>query len=268
LHRARIVLRFVEEVSVVGLEGRRGTRGSRRSRLARSLVDPMLGRVWTEVGRRLTHVRHRRGKPPPAETLIHKYAPGRTFADIGCMWGIDGGNAFLAEEVGATAVTAFDVMLPTEAFNAEHARRGSKVRYVNGNLSDPAAAEEIGPHQVVWCTGVLYHAPSPIQVLERLHAICTEYLIIGTKTIPEIPGVPQAAVLFPGLTDTQRVQYGRLWGPLGDPFVPETNHANWWWGVTPSGFRAMVKLGFDIVESLEGPLHTARDNLILVGRAR
>lgn len=44
---------------------------------------------------------------------IRKHAPGRTFADIGCMWGVNGEYAFLAEEAGATAVKAVDVFGPT-----------------------------------------------------------------------------------------------------------------------------------------------------------
>jgi len=34
---------------------------------------------------------------------VREHAPGHSFADIGCMWGVNGEYAYLAEEAGATA---------------------------------------------------------------------------------------------------------------------------------------------------------------------
>ena len=42
---------------------------------------------------------------------IHQYAPGHSFVDIGCMWGVDGEHAFIAEEAGATIVKAVDLAI-------------------------------------------------------------------------------------------------------------------------------------------------------------
>jgi len=38
------------------------------------------------------------------EEYIRRYAPGHSFVDVGCMWGVDGEHAFLAEAVGAKPV--------------------------------------------------------------------------------------------------------------------------------------------------------------------
>ncbi|HEX2086030.1 MAG TPA: class I SAM-dependent methyltransferase, partial [Solirubrobacteraceae bacterium] len=108
------------------------------------------------------------------EQLVARHAPGASFADVGCMWKVHGAIAFAAERAGATRVTAVDVMPPTPQF--EERRRRSNVRFVQGDLHDPATMEEVGEHDVVWCAGVLYHAPHPLLTLERLRAITTRTL--------------------------------------------------------------------------------------------
>ena len=63
---------------------------------------PLLARTWIATARaRSVLGRARR----PREELVRRFAAGRSFADIGCMWGVDGAISFLAEENGATAVT-------------------------------------------------------------------------------------------------------------------------------------------------------------------
>ena len=117
----------------------------------------MLGRSLTAVAR----LRARVGKAkPPREELIARHVEGRSFVDVGCMWTIHGALCFAAEDAGAASVTGVDVMGTTERFLAERERRDSKVRFVQGDLHDPATIAAVGPHDVVWCSGVLYHAPA------------------------------------------------------------------------------------------------------------
>ncbi len=58
------------------------------------------------------------------------------------------------------------------------------MRFVRGDLHDPATVAEVGPHEVVWCSGVLYHAPNPVLTLQRLRELTTELLILQTMTLP------------------------------------------------------------------------------------
>lgn len=193
------------------------------------------------------------------EALVRRFAPGRSFADMGCMWRVSGAVAFLAEDCAATEVTAFDGMEPTPEFEAEHRRRESRVRFVRGLIDvrvstgpdgDPTVPEfvrtgvdAVGMHDVVWCSGVLYHTANPCLLLQNLMSICRETLVIGTKTIPEVPGLPQAAVFFPGLDDAARRVYEPLWRTgITAPFDPDPDRvaANWWWGLTASSLRGMV----------------------------
>lgn len=217
-------------------------------------------------------VAHRRrpaqADAPGYEQIVRRYAPGRSFADIGTMWTADGETAFVAEEAGAKAVTAFDGMERTAEFDAKRERRAPGVRFVQGDINDLASAERIGRHDVVWCTGVLYHAPNPIQTLTRLAAITGELLIVGTKTAPESLAGRSGALFLPGLNERERRAYSHLWGPGMPPvFNPAEGYENWWWALTPSGFTAIISQGMEVVETIARP-YGSRDDFIVVARRR
>src|SRR4051812_37934432 len=128
----------------------------------RLLKRPRLNLLW----RRWEAARGR--QPGEYQRLfdhIRRVAPGRTFADIGCMWGVNGAHAFAAEDAGATAVKAVDVFGPTPEFAAAHAARRSRVEFILGDCTDPQTLARIGVVDVVFCAGVLYHHPSPFDVL-------------------------------------------------------------------------------------------------------
>ena len=204
----------------------------------------MLGRTLTGVAR----VRARLGSAtPPREELIARHVGGRSFVDVGCMWTIDGALCFAAEEAGAASVTGVDVMAPTERFEAERRRRDSRVRFVQGDLHDPATVAEIGRHDVVWCSGVLYHAPHPLLTLERLRELTGQTLLLATETIAETPGRRGTCVIAPG-----RDEHPNAEPPAG----PSAGYGPWYWGISPSALRSMLALsGFAVVEEHRTPLH-------------
>jgi hypothetical protein len=177
------------------------------------------------------------------------------------MWRVHGRIAFLAEESGAAAVSALDVMPPTAEYDREHRRRGSRVRFVHGDLHDPEAVAALGAHQVVWCSGVLYHSPNPLLALSHLRSITSELLILSTETIPELPGIAQACVFFPGLPERDRRLHAAARGggralAIDTPFDPAQAYGAWWWGFSRSAVRGMLHAsGFRIVEQRGGPLH-------------
>ena len=175
------------------------------------------------------------------EALVARHARGASFADVGCMWNVHGAIAFHAEASGATAVTGVDVMPASAEFEAERARRASKVRFVQGDLHEPSVMEEVGEHDVVWCSGVLYHAPHPLLTLERLRSITGRTLLLATEVLP-LPG--RFAAFAPG-----------RWMHPGRPmrFDPAKGYAPWWWLPTAGAVRAMLRAtGFAVADEHGG----------------
>jgi 2-polyprenyl-3-methyl-5-hydroxy-6-metoxy-1,4-benzoquinol methylase len=192
-------------------------------------------------------------RTPPREDLIAEHAPGRSFLDVGCMWSVDGALCFAAEDAGASTVTGVDVMAASERFEAERERRGSAVAFVQGDLHDPALP--VAPHEVVWCSGLIYHAPHPLLSLERLRALTTGTLLLATETIPEVRRRPRSAVFAPepGSHPAHTVA-----------FDPAQGYGNWYWGLTPSAVVAMVEAaGFAVGEQYRTKWH-----LTVVGTPR
>jgi len=179
--------------------------------------------------------------------IIRQYAPGHSFVDIGCMWGVNGEHAFIAEEAGATIVKAVDVFGPTPEFETKKRARNSTVEFILGDASQPTTIARVGVVDVVFCAGVLYHHPSPFDLLVALRRMCSQTLILRTSTIPEIKRFPNAAVYFPMLKPKDR----RLWNlaSLGlsrqvgitDGFEPREGYGNWFWGLTPSCLKSMLE---------------------------
>lgn len=171
---------------------------------------------------------------------IRQHAPGHSFADIGCMWGVDGEYSFIAAEAGATRVKAVDVFGPTPEFEAKRAERGDRVEFILGDVTSPSTLERIGPTDVVFCAGVLYHHPSPFDLLVALRRICMKKLILRTASIPEVRSLRNAAIYYPYLPDEHR----KIWGRprpgasvkigIEVPFDPAQGYGNFFWGFTPS----------------------------------
>jgi 2-polyprenyl-3-methyl-5-hydroxy-6-metoxy-1,4-benzoquinol methylase len=198
-----------------------------------------------------------RGRPEDRwREIIAQRAPGHSFLDVGCMWNVDGAYAFLAADAGAEPVVGVDVAPATPAFQEHNAERGEPVRFVQGDVNDPNLAARVGRFDVVFCSGVLYHMPDPLCSLRRLRALCAETLILTSARIEELT-VPQAAVYLPYL-DAETRQSLQYWSShtklkvgLDTDYEAELGYGNWFWGLTPSAIRAMLRTaGFQIERDL------------------
>src|SRR3954469_5780875 len=137
----------------------------------RTKVRVTKSRPW-QVGGKVMRLVSR--KPVPSiPTLIGELAPGKSFADLGGMFLIDGEHTFLAADAGATWAVCVDVREISEKFEREATKR-SNVEFVQGDFSSEQVADKLGVVDVVWCWGVLYHHPSPYQLLRSLYRICGE----------------------------------------------------------------------------------------------
>jgi len=204
----------------------------------------VLGRSLTAVAR----LRARVGAAtPPREELIARHVKGLSFVDVGCMWTIHGALCFAAEDAGAARVTGVDVMGASDEFTSELRRRGSQMRFVQGDVHDPATVAAIGRHDVVWCSGVLYHAPHPLLTLERLRELTGRTLLLATETVAETPGRRGTIIIAPGSAEHPHAE---------PPRGPNAGYGPWYWGIAPSALRTMLTLtGFQIVEEHRTPFH-------------
>jgi len=191
------------------------------------------------------------------EQFIAENAPGKSFADIGGLFALEGEIAFLAEQHRASRVTLVDGADPTHfTFPEKHAARGSSVRFVQADLDDPQIVDQVGRHDVVFCSGVIYHTPNPIRQLLHLREITGDVLFLGTHTLPELPGLRQLCMYYPFLDEADRrvlatahYRPESLWG-VGRAFddTPGHGYHNFWWGMTRTAVRAMLRSArFEVV---------------------
>ena len=198
--------------------------------------------------------------------LVKKYSKGKSFADIGALWGVDGLNSFIAEESGAIRIVALDIYPASQKFLEEKKRRNSRVEFVEGDVNLASTTEKINVCDVVLCSGVLYHTPDPIHLMTRLRAITGEILILNTASIPEVCGLKNAAIFYPFLPKNQRKVWNRGIGSqkaITGPYEPQEGYGNWFWGMTPSCLESMLQCaGFEVIER-----HLTAFNSILICRA-
>ena len=184
--------------------------------------------------------------------LISGYIQGKTFADVGALWGVHGENVFYALENGATAAVAIDVYDETEQFKAQKEKYGDSLKFVKGDINAEETLEQTGPQDVVLFAGVLYHAPDPLHMLMNLRRITKEILILNSASIPEVPGMRNVAVFYPHLKPSERSAWARGIGSqraITTPYAPGEGYGNWFWGLTPSVIESMIQCaGFEVVE--------------------
>jgi hypothetical protein len=224
-----------------------------------SRTPNLLAEAWIAVGR--LQRRRARGRPhvwDARHAWIERNVPGRSFADVGGVYSVDGDVALAAERAGAAPVSLFDAGdIDLSEFPRKASEAGSAVRYVQGDLEEAESVRALGPHDVVYCTGVIYHTPNPILQLMHLREITSELLYLGSRTVPEVPGLRGACVLYPGIDEDTRAALVRAEGGrreglgLGLPFDerPMHGYGNFWWGITRSALEAMLRTAnFEPVE--------------------
>ena len=188
--------------------------------------------------------------------LVREEVPGKSFVDIGCMWNVNGEYSFVAERSGARSVVGVDVIAPTAEFERKRRELASKIEFIRGDGVSPEVMKKIGQVDVVLCSGVLYHHPSPYHLLVSLRELCRETLILASATIPESRAIRQAAVYYPGLSqedrriwDVGRYQGGGKRWAINAPYDAAVGYSNWFWGLTPSCIKAMAETaGFRVEE--------------------
>ena len=207
----------------------------------------------------------------PRDRYIHQVAAGRTFAEVGGLWGTLNERVSVAHAAGARELTMIDL-------SPAGSHWWIKFRERCQTLDVPAAAEvsaeilflasqpQPPTFEVVHCSGVLYHMPDPLRFLAALRRLTREHLVLTSSITADLISnsagslrVPAGGALFiPGLTDAERAIVRADWLPLvgenaGGITCSCTWNVNdfgpWWWLPTITALKAMCEAtGFSVLD--------------------
>ena len=206
------------------------------------------------------------------EAWIERASAGKSFAEVGGLWGTVNEQVTVAARAGANRLTMVDTASEeTGLWQLFHERCQSlgvdSCQSIQLDINDVEGLDSIGCHDTVHCSGVVYHCPHPLITLQNLHRITGKTLILGSATIPErVENIAGSIQLEPG---------SAIWVPACTPdqlsvlsqFLMEVNATNaigvtaahdewnindygpWWWFFTPDFLRGMLEtVGFRVRE--------------------
>ncbi len=122
-------------------------------------------------------------------TTIKKIVKGKTFADVGGLWGTKGEMVTQALSAGATRAAMIDKLDKSsewwERFDKHCSDKGfQKYEKIIHDISAPKTAKKIGRFDVVHCSGVMYHLHDIIGFISNLLSISNEYLLVTSEVLP------------------------------------------------------------------------------------
>lgn len=208
---------------------------------------------------------------------VARIAADRTFADVGGLWGTVNEMASVALQAGAAHATMIDIQPPGNswwhAFDERMAGLGlSNYSCIHADACRDGFRDRVGVHDVVHCSGIIYHLPDPFTLILALRSITVEHLILTSMYIPEqikndagrLDLRGGGAVLAHAMTDDKKakvirqhfedlgLQVGGITVPLNEPLVLEDGRGNtspWWWLMTPPLLRSMLEIaGFEVID--------------------
>jgi hypothetical protein len=207
------------------------------------------------------------------DDFIARVVRGRSFVDVGGLWGTVNEKVSVAARCEARTLTMVDIAPAGNdlwvAFTERLASLG--IGGCGCISSDVCAlvANGIAPEfEVVHCSGVLYHHPNPIWFLETLRRIATKHLVLTSAVTQESVSndlgtyhIPLSGVIFvPALDQRERSILSKYWvekaGVGGCTGITEPVRWNtrdfgpWWWLPTPRAMLAMAEcVGFRVLDS-------------------
>jgi len=199
---------------------------------------------------------------------IARLAPGASFVDVGGLWGTLNEKVSVAAKAGARECTMSDIAPQGHSlwtdFDAHCAKLGvSGYRKVTVDIVAPEPEKALGVHDVVHCSGIIYHLPDPFRMLQNLKRVTRRHLIVTSMVVPERVETPEGALDFgpdaarfvPGLApgtrrilaahfDALGLRIGSITAPLEEPWMFDDttpNYGPWWWVYSPAFLRSLVQ---------------------------
>ena len=208
---------------------------------------------------------------------IAEYAPGKSYADLGGLWGTVNETITIAKLAGAKTATMADIQkMGNEwwtAFDERCEKNGvSDYECINIDICDTDSLKGHETYEFLHCSGIMYHVSDPIQFIQNLMTLTTEYLLISSMTIPEViennegtlaspEGAAHLVHMMPEESRKILASYLVSQGMKADIvdqkkpsdlFHPNGNVKTgpWWWIYSPQTMEAMCEMcGLEIIKS-------------------
>ena len=198
----------------------------------------------------------------PRDEYLSQVVKGKSFADVGGLWGTVKEKVSVAHRYGASALTMIDVAPPPhEEWRLFEERRRDlglpPVNCISGDVVSLVESNSCPRFDVVHCSGVLYHIPDPVRLVAALRKVTREYLILcSVVTATKVKSdegtleLPKAAALFiPALQDRERAILSSYWWRfVGDQALGITgpqpswqldDFSPWWWLPTVEALKSI-----------------------------
>jgi hypothetical protein len=203
--------------------------------------------------------------------FLGRVVRGRTFADVGGLWGTVNEKVSVAHTLGAADLTMID-MIPAdgELWETFRERIGGlgvpDCRRVSRTITDVSSVLGLG-FEVVHCSGVLYHHPNPLALLAALRAMTIRHLVLTSVIVPQVVSnehgeyrLPRSGIIFlPALDEEERAILGHYYqqssGAVGAGLTTPYDYSlldlePWWWLPTSEALRVMCQAtGFLVRDS-------------------
>lgn len=205
---------------------------------------------------------------------IETLARGKSFMDIGGLWGTRNEKVSVALKAGASKATMADIAPLDHALWSDfdaHCQRMNVSGYGRTQLDivEPPADSAGLVHDVVHCSGIIYHVPDPYRMLANLRRLAGEHLILTSMVVPEriangagtLDFPADRATFVPSLRDSTRAIVAAHFDALGLSVAainqpldeawrwPDgtPNYGPWWWLMSPAFLRGLLEVaGFAI----------------------
>lgn len=210
-------------------------------------------------------------------TWIAETVKGRTFADVGGLWGTVNERVSAAILAGASEASMLDIVpLGHSLWRDFEARcqslQVSGYKCVCADIMSPDLKQRVGAFDVVHCSGLIYHVPDLVAFVRKLMSITTRHLIIQSMVVAErienelglldLRGGQCAFV--PLLNESQRKIVAKYLEQVGLLNIPNLtgppvkswfhngvwNYAPWSWLITPEFLHGLVETcGLSVIDA-------------------